>query len=74
MLKLAGSITEVSFASLPFVEGKAFQKRRVSSPAPVTIVSPSGLIAKYKTLRLWPVNVATFFIEGYFHITMAFSE
>lgn len=38
--------------SLLFGPGKAFQKRRVSSPAPVTIVCPSGDIAKYKTL-MW---------------------
>ena len=30
--------------------GKMFQNLRVSSPAPVTIVVPSGFIAKYKTL------------------------
>ena len=29
--------------------GKTFQNRRVSSPAPVTIVLPSGLIARYRT-------------------------
>ena len=28
------------------VLGKTFQKRRVSSPAPVTIDSPSGLMAR----------------------------
>ena len=30
--------------------GKMFQNLRVSSPAPVTIDEPSGLIARYKTL------------------------
>jgi hypothetical protein len=37
---------------LPLVSlllGKTFQNLKVSSPAPVTIVLPSGLIAKYKT-------------------------
>lgn len=32
------------------IEGKTFQNLKVSSPAPVTIVEPSGLVAKYKTL------------------------
>ena len=36
---------DLSFASLSFL-GKTFQKRRVSSPAPVTIVVPSGFMAK----------------------------
>lgn len=30
--------------------GKTFQNLKVSSPAPVTIVCPSGLKDKYKTL------------------------
>jgi hypothetical protein len=37
--------------SLFFGPGNAFQNRSVSSPAPVTIVWPSGDIAKYRTLR-----------------------
>ena len=37
-------------SDFPFNEGKALQKRSVSSPAPVTIFYPSGLIDKYKTL------------------------
>ena len=53
-----------------YFSGKAFQNRRVSSPAPVTIVFPSGLTAKYKTLQVCPSNVATFFISGYFQITI----
>lgn len=44
--------------------GKTFQNLKVSSPAPVTIVDPSGLVAKYKTLKEWPIRVATFFILG----------
>lgn len=74
MLKLEGSIREDSGAFTVLPAGKTFQKRRVSSPAPVTMFSPSGLIAKYKTLKLWPVSVATFFIEGYFQTTIALSE
>lgn len=37
--------------SLDLGPGKAFQNLRVSSPAPVTIVWPSGDIAKYNTLQ-----------------------
>jgi hypothetical protein len=41
----------LSFPSILFlVLGKTFQNLSVSSPAPVTIVLPQGLIAKYKTL------------------------
>lgn len=47
--------------------GNTFQNLRVSSPAPVTIDDPSGLIAKYKTLKVCPVKVVIFSIEGYFH-------
>jgi hypothetical protein len=42
---------ELDFPSFLFFKlGKTFQNLRVSSPAPVTIVFPHGLIAKYKTL------------------------
>ena len=37
----------ISFLAFP---GNTFQKRRVSSPAPVTIVSPDGFIARKSTL------------------------
>lgn len=37
--------------SLLLGPGNAFQNRRVSSPAPVTIVCPSGDMARYNTLR-----------------------
>ena len=30
--------------------GNTFQKRKVSSPAPVTMLCPQGLIERYKTL------------------------
>ena len=33
-----------------YLLGKTFQKRSVSSPAPVTMLYPSGLQAKYNTL------------------------
>lgn len=46
------------------LEGKTFQNLIVSSPAPVTIVYPSGLIDKYKTLKVCPVKVAIFSILG----------
>jgi hypothetical protein len=41
-------------------DGNTFQNRSVSSPAPVTIVCPSGEMAKYNTLYVWPVNVASY--------------
>lgn len=34
------------------IDGKTFQNLKVSSPAPVTIVEPSGLVAKYSTRQL----------------------
>jgi hypothetical protein len=54
--------------------GKIFQNLKVSSPAPVTIVLPSGLIAKYSTLYVCPVKVATFSIFGYFQILISLWE
>ena len=54
--------------------GKTFQNLRVSSPAPVTMFYPHGLIAKYRTLYVWPVKVITFFIDGYFHTIIWFWE
>lgn len=44
-----------------------FQNLKVSSPAPVTMVSASGDIAKYNTLVVWPVKIVIFSSEGYFH-------
>ena len=46
-----------SFLALP---GNTFQNLRVSSPAPVTMVSPVGFIAKKSTRLVCPVNVANF--------------
>ena len=54
--------------------GKIFQNLSVSSPAPVTMFSPSGDIAKYSTLRLCPVRVANLRMDGYFHTMIALSE
>lgn len=53
----------VSYSFL-VVYGKTFQNLRVSSPAPVTIVFPSGLTAKYKTLNVCPVRTAILSIVG----------
>ena len=47
-------------------QGKTFQNLSVSSPAPVTIVSPEGFIAKKRTLLVCPVKVVTFYKLGYF--------
>jgi len=46
--------------------GNTFHKRSVSSPAPVTMLWPSGDTARYNTLYEWPVKVATGVIDGYF--------
>lgn len=54
--------------------GKMFQNRNVSSPAPVTIVVPSGFIAKYSTLNVWPVSVYIFYIFGILHKFISFKE
>lgn len=53
-----------------FFLGKTFQNLKVSSPAPVTIVYPSGDIDKYKTLYVCPVKSAIFSKEGYFQMTI----
>lgn len=61
----------------PFIslmDGKIFQNLKVSSPAPVTIVDPSGLVARYRTRCVWPLNVATFFMFGYDHTFTSFWE
>ena len=57
-----------------FLPGKTFQNRKVSSPAPVTIVCPSGDIARYNTRYVCPVKVATFAMEGYFQRMIWFNE
>ncbi len=51
-----------------------FQNLKVSSPAPVTMVLPSGLIAKYNTRYVCPVKVAIFYILGYFQTLISFNE
>mmetsp|Transcript_7176 Transcript_7176/g.28981 ORF Transcript_7176/g.28981 Transcript_7176/m.28981 type:complete len:89 (+) Transcript_7176:46-312(+) len=47
-----------------FMPGKTFQKRNVSSPAPVTMVWPSGEMARKSTRRVWPVSVVSLDILG----------
>ena len=49
-----------------FKLGKTFQNLRVSSPAPVTMFEPHGLMPRYRTRYEWPVSVVTFYIDGYF--------
>jgi hypothetical protein len=56
------------------VLGKTFQNLRVSSPAPVTMVSPLGFIARNKTRLVCPVNVVIFYNVGYFHTTISLFE
>lgn len=46
ILKLEGSIKDISLSLTPSAGGKTFQNLRVSSPAPVTMFSPSGLNAR----------------------------
>ena len=38
-----------------------------NTPAAVTMLVPSGFIAKYSTLIECPVNIAFFLNDGYFH-------
>jgi hypothetical protein len=57
-----------------FVLGKTFQNLRVSSPAPVTIVSPLGFIARNSTRLVCPVRVVIFYNVGYFHTTISLFE
>ena len=54
--------------------GKAFQNLSVSSPAPVTIVSPEGFMARKRTRLEWPVSVVVFWSEGYFHMMISLFE
>ena len=56
------------------MDGKTFQNLRVSSPAPVTMLWPHGLIDRYSTRYEWPVSVWTFCIVGYFQRHIWFSE
>ena len=51
-----------------------FQNLRVSSPAPVTMASPSGDMARYSTRYEWPVNLAIWTSDGYFHTKIWFCE
>ena len=60
----------VYFSLVSSFLGNTFQNLKVSSPAPVTIVSPSGLMAKNNTLDVWPIKVVTFSKLGYFQHTI----
>jgi len=64
---------DLSLHSFSFL-GKMFQKRKVSSPAPVTMVVPSGFIARYNTLYVCPVRVSIFYIFGIFQMFISFKE
>lgn len=57
-----------------FVVGNTFQNLNVSSPAPVTIVSPLGFIARKRTRLVCPVNVVIFSRVGYFQTTISLFE
>lgn len=57
-----------------FELGKTFQKRRVSSPAPVTMVDPSGDMVRYSTRMVCPIRVETFSILGYFQMLISLKE
>jgi hypothetical protein len=54
--------------------GKAFQNLSVSSPAPVTMVSPDGFMARNKTRLECPVRVVVFWSEGYFQMMISLLE
>ena len=71
---LPSAPTPPSFATCDFGPGKTFQKRSVSSPAPVTIVWPSGEMARYRTRSVCPVNVASFDMLGYRQTMIWFCE
>lgn len=60
------------FPRLFFALGKTFQNLNVSSPAPVTIVSPDGDIDRYNTRLECPISVTTFDNVGYFHTMIWF--
>ena len=51
-----------------------FQKRNVSSPAPVKIDSPDGLTARYNTRYVCPVNVVVFCTERLSQLSVVFQR
>jgi len=57
-----------------FGDRNTFQNQSVSSPAPLTMVCPSGEIARYNTLYVWPVKVASLDIVGYLQTIIWFWE
>ena len=72
---LDGIITDCVDESRPLLMlGNTFQKRKVSSPAPVTILCPHGLMERYSTRWWCPVKVWTFYMLGYFQRIIWFNE
>ena len=56
--RLDGIMSDWVELSMPrLIEGKTFQKRSVSSPAPVTMFWPQGLSERKSTRHEWPVKV-----------------
>lgn len=66
-LLLADCLEEI--APLAAMGGwKTFQNLKVSSAAALATVVPSGLRARCRTLLVWPLRSAIFFMVGYFQI------
>lgn len=65
---------QACFFAESLAPGKMFQNLRVSSPEPVTMVLPSGLMAKYSTRKVCPVKVEIFSMEGYCQMLISLSE
>lgn len=61
----------LSFLTLP---GKTDQNLSVSSPAPVTMVSPEGFMARKSTRLVCPVRVVIFWSDGYFQTMISLLE
>ena len=73
--RVDGMITDWVELSIPrLIDGNTFQKRSVSSPAPVTMFCPQGLIDRYSTRHECPVKVYIFCMLGYFHRMIWFKE
>ena len=54
---------------LSFFDGNTFQNFKVSSAEVVAIFSPSGDIAKWRTLDLCPSNYPVFYLFGLYTTT-----
>lgn len=74
MLVRASAATVLSPApeTCDFKPGKTFQNRNVSSPAPVTMVCPSGDMARKSTRNVCPVSVVSLLMLGYLQTTIWF--